>query len=106
MSKEAPGFQRAAAEFVIANDLEVPIEARLLDLVSEVGELSKEALKGSLYGSRPFQAAEGWPEELGDVFFALVCVANSTGVDLEAALTVVIEKYARRLASTGDCGSA
>jgi len=53
--------------FVKENGLEAPIQA-LLDLVSEVGEVSKEVLKGTSYGLEPFQPREQWAEELADVF--------------------------------------
>ena len=46
----APAFQQVVAEFVSAHHLEAPPEIRVLDLVSEVGEVAKEALKGSAYG--------------------------------------------------------
>jgi hypothetical protein len=74
---------------------------RALDLVSEVGELAKEILEGTDYGSALFEAPEGWTGELGDSLFALVCLANSTGVDLEAALNAALEKYRERLALGG-----
>ena len=74
-------------------------------LVSEVGELAKEILEGTAYGRAPFEVPEGWTGELGDALFALVCLANSTGVDLEAALNAALEKYRERLAFGGDAGS-
>lgn len=82
MSKPEPEqlleYQKAVQEFVTANLLETPIEFRLIDLVSEVGELGKEILKLTNYGQKklelPFEEAEAtsFSEELGDVFFALV----------------------------------
>lgn len=93
------------ADFVEEHDLEAPIPARMLDLVSEAGELAKEVLKGTGYGSRSFQTPEGWSQELGDVLFALICLANSTNVELEAALLEALEKYRGRLATGGDAGS-
>jgi NTP pyrophosphatase (non-canonical NTP hydrolase) len=91
--------------FVAAHDIDAPVEARLLDLVSEVGELAKEVLKGSGYGRAPFAPPEGWDGELADALFALLCLANSTGVDLDTALTAALAKYADRLATRGDAGS-
>jgi lincosamide nucleotidyltransferase len=98
-------YQRSVAAFVAAHALEVPVSARLLDLVSEVGELAKEALKGSEYGRAPFTGTEGWAAELGDALFSLACVANSTGVNLNAALEAALAKYELRLATRGDAGS-
>lgn len=97
-----PPYQTTVADFVAEHGLEIPVPARLLDLVSEVGELAKEALNGSAYGRQAFQPPAGWQEELGDTFFALICVANSTDVDLEAALAEVLAKYRARHAATGE----
>lgn len=98
--------QQIVAEFVARHGLETDVAHRLLDAVSELGEVAKEALKGSDYGKRKFAATDAWRGELGDVLFPLLCVANSTGVDLDAALREALEKYERRLAAKGDAGSA
>ncbi len=98
-------LQGSVAAFVEEYGLEAPVHARALDLASEVGELAKEVLEGTDYGRAPFEAPEGWTAELGDALFALVCLADSTGVDLEAALVGALEKYRERLALGGDAGS-
>ena len=98
-------MQGSVAAFIEEYGLEAPIHARALDLVSEVGELAKEILEGTDYGRAPFEAREGWTGEVGDALFALVCLANSTGVDLEAALNGTLEKYRERLALGGEAGS-
>jgi NTP pyrophosphatase (non-canonical NTP hydrolase) len=100
----APAQERVG-RFVAAHGLDAPVEVRLLDLVSEVGELAKEVLKGSDYGRAPFVPPEGWDGELADTLFALLCLANSTGVDLDTALTAALAKYADRLATRGAAGS-
>ncbi len=100
-----PDFQSQVANFVAQHHLDAPVEARLLDLVSEVGEVAKEALKGSDYGKQPFQPTAEWSAEVADVFFSLVCVANSTNVNLETALAAALAKYQQRLTSKGEAGS-
>ncbi len=97
--------QEKVAAFVSAHNLTAPPTARLLDLVSEIGELAKEALRGSEYGRADFAPSPAWAEELGDVYFALLCLANSTGVELTTALEQVLAKYAARLSRHGDAGS-
>jgi len=98
-------LQKIVAEFVDQHGLQTDIVHRLLDLVSEVGELAKEALKTSAYGTQPFTPTMAWTEELGDVLFALLCMANASDVDVEEALTQAIEKYRARLASGGSASS-
>jgi NTP pyrophosphatase (non-canonical NTP hydrolase) len=102
---EMSSLQRTVASFVGEAGIEAPVEARLLDLVSEVGELAREVLDATNYGRAPFRPPDGWSGELGDAFFSLICLANSTGVDLEAALDGALDKYRRRLALGGDPGS-
>jgi NTP pyrophosphatase (non-canonical NTP hydrolase) len=98
-------LQQLVAEFVAANGLSAEVEARLLDLHAEVGELAKEWLKASEYGKGEFAAGDAWAEEMGDVFFSLLALAESSGVDLEAALRVALKKYAQRVRQRGDAGS-
>jgi len=100
-----PDYQKRVRQFVDAHDLEAPVPARALDLVSEVGEIAKEVLGGSDYGRVPFHPTDQWAGELGDVFFSLICVANSTGINLESALNEALNKYKRRFALKGNLGS-
>jgi len=102
---DAQQLQALVAEFVHKHGLDADIEARLLDLVSEVGELSKEALRGSAYGGKEFRVTGAWGSEMGDVLYSLVCLANATGTDLGAALRDAMAKYEARLATKGDAGS-
>jgi NTP pyrophosphatase (non-canonical NTP hydrolase) len=98
---ELPRYQQQVAALIESAGLASSAPISVLDLASEVGELAKEALKGTRYGTQPFAAPPGWSEELGDVFFSLICAANATGVDLEAALDQVLAKCRERLARTG-----
>lgn len=98
-------LQKQVAAFVKANRIETDVSHRVLDLASEVGEVAKEVLKSTNYGTRNFKSGENWRSELGDVMFSLACVANSTGVDLEKALTEVLEKYRERIGRTRQAGS-
>ncbi len=100
-----PEAQKRIAQFVEQHGLKIPVEYRVLDFVSELGELSKEILKATNYGKSEFQPTENWEEELGDVLFSLICVANATQVDLEQALAKVLDKYQKRIKSKQDAGS-
>ena len=79
-------------------------QARMLDLSSEVGELAKEVLKSTAYGTRPFTPTASLEEELGDCVFSLLCVSEALGLDGEKALDQALEKYKARFAEAGDIG--
>ncbi len=70
-------------------------------LMEEVGELAR--LMARLYGEQSFKRPEEAEEaparladEMADVLFVLICLANQTGVDLEQALQHNLEKKTRR----------
>jgi NTP pyrophosphatase (non-canonical NTP hydrolase) len=69
----------------------------LAQLVEEVGELAR--IFSRTYGDQSFKAGEG-PEgladEMADVLFVLICLANQTGVDLSDALGDNIRKKTNR----------
>lgn len=103
--RSLPAYQFRVAEFVTKHNLDASVEIRLLDLLSELGEVSIEALKASQYGKRQGVQTEDWTAELGDVFFSLVCLANTTGVNLEETLEDTLTKFRLRLDSAGVAGS-
>ncbi len=94
-------LQNRVRIFVKTHDLECKLQSRLLDLVAEVGELAKAELTSSHYGRNSSKPSENWQEEVGDVFFSLICLANSTETDLGGALDAVMAKYAQRISKTG-----
>ena len=66
-------------------------------LMEEVGELAR--LMARHYGDQSFKENErnrDLGEEMADIFFVLICLANQTGVDLEAAFKKSIEKKTQR----------
>ncbi|MEW9095594.1 MAG: MazG nucleotide pyrophosphohydrolase domain-containing protein [Clostridiaceae bacterium] len=81
------------------------VDVRIIDLASEVGELSKEVLKGTDYGNKQFNITKDWESELGDVLFSLICIANETSTNLEDCLNCVLDKYEKRFESKGDLSS-
>ena len=66
-------------------------------LMEVVGELSRILVRK--YGDQSFKNKEGellLADEMADVLFVLICLANQTGVDLTAALEKNIEKKTLR----------
>jgi len=66
-------------------------------LVEEVGELAR--IMSRKYGDQSFKEEESGQDladELADVLFVLVCIANQTDVDLTAAIQKNLEKKTER----------
>ena len=104
---ETQGLQAQVADFCRRHQIQAPTSARLLDLCSELGELSKLWLKASDYGrsASPSAESERWQEELGDVLFAVLALAEESGVDAETALRGALARYQHRIETTGHPGS-
>jgi len=98
-------IQNKIFEFAKDKEINSNVDVRIIDLASEVGELSKEVLKGTNYGKKPFAKTEEWRSEIGDVLFSLICIANETNTNLEDCLEYVLDKYEKRFDSNGDLGS-
>ena len=65
-------------------------------LTEEVGELARVIARK--YGDQSFKEGEtcNLEEEMADVLWVLICLANQTGVDLTQALQKSFEKKNRR----------
>jgi NTP pyrophosphatase (non-canonical NTP hydrolase) len=62
-------------------------------LSEEVGEVAR--LMSRIYGDQSFKESDrgkDLPDELADVLWVLICIANQTGVDLTEALKRNFEK--------------
>ena len=66
-------------------------------LMEEVGEMAR--IMARLYGDQSFKKTDehyDLADEMADVFFVLVCLANQTGIDLTAAFTRNMAKKTKR----------
>ena len=65
-------------------------------LTEEVGELARVIARK--YGDQSFKAGEkdNLDEEIADIFWVLVCIANQTGVNLTEAFQRSLEKKTQR----------
>src|SRR5690606_19914001 len=62
-------------------------------LMEEVGEVAR--IMARQYGEQSFKKSDqevDLADEMADVFFVLICLANQTGIDLTAALEKNLEK--------------
>ncbi len=74
-----------------------PPLANLARLMEEVGELAR--LVNHRFGNKPKKPDEGdqeLAEELADVLFVILCMANEQGIDLDQAFDGVMDKYRAR----------
>ena len=70
-------------------------------LMEEVGEMAR--LMARLYGEQSFKTPEAagtaradLADEMADVLFVLICLANQTGIDLTEALQKNLDKKTQR----------
>jgi NTP pyrophosphatase (non-canonical NTP hydrolase) len=66
-------------------------------LTEEVGELARIMVR--TYGDQSFKKADldkNLPDEMADVLWVLICLANQTGVNLTEALQKNFEKKTKR----------
>jgi NTP pyrophosphatase (non-canonical NTP hydrolase) len=69
----------------------------LAQLVEEVGELAR--IMSRTYGDQSFKKSDEGKQladEIADVLFVLICIANQTGVDLTTAFQKNMEKKTTR----------
>lgn len=69
----------------------------LAQLVEEVGELSR--ILSRRYGDQSFkpgESADSMSDEMADILFVLICLANQTGVDLTEAFHKNLAKKNKR----------
>jgi len=74
-----------------------PPLTNLARLMEEVGELSR--IINHNFGSKSKKAEEQeqrLSEELADVLFVIICIANEQNIDLEQAFNDVLKKYRDR----------
>ena len=69
----------------------------MVHLIEEVGELAREVMHR--FGPKKKKDSEGdgdIGEEMADVMFSLICLANSLGIDLDEEFDKVMEKINTR----------
>ncbi len=102
---ELSEIQKIVNDFNKEKNINNTLEIRIIDLISEMGELSKELLKSTNYGITDFKTSEEWRGEIADILYSIICIANETGIDLEKSFKDVLVKYDKRFKDKGHIGS-
>jgi hypothetical protein len=88
-------LQRLVVETADRLGLHAPPPTLLLDLQARVGALADELVRGTEHGRRPFRPTRDWESMVGDVAFALVALADQTGVDTGRAARIAADRLYR-----------
>jgi NTP pyrophosphatase (non-canonical NTP hydrolase) len=96
--------QQTVASFIRENEMESPPVYRLLDLVSELGEVAKDAAESTDYGESPSEL-DIHSDEIGDVLFSLLALADAVDIDAGEALAEALSKYDERIAESNTASS-
>jgi len=88
-------LQQYVAETADRLGLHAPPATLLLVLQARVGALADELIRATDHGRRPFRPAREWEGMLGDVAFAMVTLADQTGVDADRAVRVAADRMYR-----------
>lgn len=83
----------------------MPVSARIMDINSEMGELAKEYLKATNYGTKDFEITNDFVMEYGDVLYSMLSLANEVNIDASTAINMVLDKYQNRINNKKDMGS-
>ena len=98
-------WQQRSHQFAQKHNLSHTPGVTALDLLSEFGEVAKELLKATDYGSHAPIDNPALADELGDLLYSLCELATAVNVDLDQALTAALAKYEARWQEKGHPGS-
>ena len=97
MSKSLHDVQREVDKWIEENGGYWDILGRVLSILEELGELASSL--NYFYGSKKLKQVytkNEIEEEIGDLFFNVVCLANTNNIDLEKIFNNTILKYNSR----------
>jgi NTP pyrophosphatase (non-canonical NTP hydrolase) len=90
-------LQQKVKIFTNSNSLNSDEVTIILDILSELGEVSKEILKSTNYGKNQVQITKELKLEIGDLLYSILNLLNKTEIDADILLEEVLSKYQNRL---------
>ena len=92
-------------DFNYEHGLHLSPTIRILDITSELGELSKEVIKATDYGKKGFKPNDKVSDEYGDLLYSVISLGKEIGVNGEIALENALAKYEKRFSQSNTIGS-
>lgn len=89
-------MQNKVNDLIKKYNLNTDVSTRYIDLVSEIGELGKEIIKGSDYNTKDFEVTKDTKEEIGDCLFSLLALCSNLNLDYKQCLDIALNKYQKR----------
>ena len=97
VSKTILEAQTEVKEFVKERNWQTPASDILIHMTEELGEIARNILKMKNYGGQhTSDGGDNMKEELADLFYLLLKLANETNIDLTKAFEEKMEKNAKR----------
>jgi hypothetical protein len=88
-------LQRIVTDAADRLSLHATAPTMVLDLQARLGTLAAEVLHTTENGRRPYRPSPGWEPALGELAFALINLADQTGVDLDRAVRFAVDRFYR-----------
>jgi hypothetical protein len=88
-------LQRIVTEAADRLGLHATAPTMLLDLQVRLGALAGQVVYATENGRRPYRPTANWEPALGDLAFALINLADQTGVDLDRAVRTAADRLYR-----------
>ena len=88
-------LQRAVSSTADHLGLHATAPVLVLGLQARLGTLAAEVERATELGRRPFRGSPEWERLLGDIGFALLNLADQTGVDLDRAIRIATDQLYR-----------
>ena len=97
MKRTLDKIQQSVDEWVQQNGGYWSPLGMLAAILEELGEISRELLHStSIKPKKENDPPQSLETELGDLFFAVICMANAYGISLDTAIANSIKKYVKR----------
>ncbi len=98
-------MQTSVKKLIEKYNLKCDYQTRFTDLISEIGELGKELIKGSDYGTKEYTNTSELETEIGDCLFSFLSLCEELDIDAKIALNKALNKYEDRFNKKGNIGS-